>query len=152
MQDEPRLYGVIKETFLLLDFGDQRLFAQFDLTVPRYYALYHIYRCPGLSPGQLSTYMFCDKSNVSRLLRSLEKAGAVERRPHETDGRSLRIYLTPEGCELLTAVSAAHAEYTQERVAMMPESDQQQVIEILNAYNAPLQRDLHPELDETAQE
>ncbi len=150
MKDDARLYGLIKETFLLLDFGDQRLFAEFDLTVPRYYALYHINRCPGLSPGQLTTYMFCDKSNVSRLLRSLEKAGAVERRPHETDGRSLRIYLTPAGCDLLSEAAAAHEQYIRQRVAMMPGPAQQQTIEILNAYNAHLQRDLHPAPDDPA--
>ena len=151
MRDEPRLYGLLKETFLLLDFGDQRLFAEFDLTVPRYYALYHIYRCPGLSPGQLSTRMFCDKSNVSRLLRTLEKAGAVERQPHETDGRSLRVYLTSGGCDLFTAAATAHERYIRQRVAMMPEAAQRQLIETLDTYNAHLQRDLHPELDETAQ-
>ncbi len=150
MHDDTRLYGLIKETFLLLDFGDQRLFAEFDLTVPRYYALYHINRCPGLSPGQLSAYMFCDKSNVSRLLRSLEKVGCVERRPHETDGRSLRIYLTPRGCDLFNAASTAHEAYIRQRVAMMPGPAQEQTIEILNAYNAHLQRDLHPAPDEPA--
>lgn len=144
MLDEARLYGLIKETFLLLDFGDQRLLEQYDLTVPRYYALYHIHRCPGLTPGELSNYMFCDKSNASRLLRSLEQAGAVERRPHESDRRSLRIFLTPTGLTLFTTAAAAHETYIRQRLGLIPAAARSQVCAILETLNEQLQEDLHP--------
>lgn len=125
MTDEVCLYDMIKETFLLLDFGDRRFLEQFDLTVPRYYALSHIANTPGLSPSLLSRYMFCDKSNITRLINGLEQDALVERRPHEQDGRVQRLYLTAAGQARYEAVSRVHRDYVTERMATLgqPEID-----------------------------
>jgi DNA-binding MarR family transcriptional regulator len=114
--DKEKLYNLLKEAFLLLDFGDRQLFARYDLTISRYYALYHINETPGLSISQLSDGMFCDKSNATRVVKGLEKEGLVKREPHETDGRTLRLFLTPAGQEKLTIASAAHDAYNQTRL------------------------------------
>lgn len=110
------LYELIKEAFLLLDFGDRRLLEPFGLSTSRYYALYHIAAAPGISPSRLSSLMFCDKSNISRLLHELEGAGLVERRPHEGDGRAQRLFLTPGGRTLQRQVGGAHAAYVAQRL------------------------------------
>lgn len=47
--------------------------------------------------------MFCDKSNITRLVRALEDEGIVCRRPHESDGRALRLYLTDQGGSFVMA-------------------------------------------------
>jgi DNA-binding MarR family transcriptional regulator len=114
--DKEKLYNLLKEAFLLLDFGDRQLFARYDLTISRYYALYHIDEDPGLSISQLSDGMFCDKSNATRVVKGLEKDGLVIREPHETDGRTLRLFLTTAGKQLLTTASAAHTAYNQSRL------------------------------------
>lgn len=114
--DKEKLYNLLKEAFLLLDFGDRQLFARYDLTISRYYALYHIDEALGLSISQLSDRMFCDKSNATRVVKGLEKDGLVIREPHETDGRTLRLFLTTAGKQLLTTASTAHTEYNQSRL------------------------------------
>jgi DNA-binding MarR family transcriptional regulator len=116
MEDAYHLYSLLKESFLLLDFGDRQLFEQFGLTVPRYYALYHVAMSPGISPSQLSNLMFCDKSNITRLLQSLEAEGLIERQSHEFDGRVQRIYLTELGAALQSRVSTAHDDFVQARL------------------------------------
>jgi DNA-binding MarR family transcriptional regulator len=135
MTDEVCLYDMIKETFLLLDFGDRRFLEQFDLTVPRYYALSHIANTPGLSPSLLSRYMFCDKSNITRLINGLEQDALVERRPHEQDGRVQRLYLTAAGQARYKAVSLAHREFVMERMATLGQPEIDNVLGQLSRLN-----------------
>ena len=52
--------------------------------------------------------MFCDRSNVTRLVRRLESEGLVTRQPHESDGRVLCSYLTEQGESLREEVRSAH--------------------------------------------
>jgi DNA-binding MarR family transcriptional regulator len=111
-----RLYNLLKETFLLLDFGDRQLFEQFHLSIPRTYALYHIASTPGISPSQLSERMFCDKSNITRLVQGLESDGLVIRRPHESDGRATCLHLTPAGAALAARVTVAHEQSVEARL------------------------------------
>lgn len=114
---EEQLYNLLKETFLKLDAGDRTFFSRYDLTVPRYYALYHIAEAPGISLSQLSDRMLCDKSNVTRIIKGLEMDGLVCRRAHESDGRTLRLFLTKDGTAVHSEVSAAHAAFNVERLA-----------------------------------
>ena len=115
MDGENALYNVLKEIFLLLDDGDRRLLADFDLTVPRFYALFHLGANPGLSISELSDLMFCDKSNITRLVKSLEADDLVERRRHETDGRVRCLFLTPEGDNLRRNALALHNKHNELR-------------------------------------
>lgn len=115
MDEANNLYTVLKEIFLLLDDGDRRLLANFDLTVPRFYALLHLGDNPGLSVSELSDLMFCDKSNVTRLIKTLEADGLVYRLPHDSDGRVLCLYLTPKGEGLRKNVLAAHRDRNERR-------------------------------------
>ncbi|MFO7539160.1 MAG: MarR family transcriptional regulator [Chloroflexota bacterium] len=139
MNDEKeKLYSLLKEAFLLLDFGDRQLFARYNLTISRYYALYHINQEPGLSISQLSDGMFCDKSNATRVVKGLEKDGLVIREPHETDGRTLRLFLTPAGQELLKITSVAHNEYNQIRLNGINEVLRRNLIEGLDILNERL--------------
>lgn len=115
MDEAYALYNVLKEIFLLLDDGDRRLLADFDLTVPRFYALRHLGAQPGLSVSRLSDLMFCDKSNITRLVQGLEADNLVRRRRHETDGRIHCLYLTSEGEELHHRVFRVHNEHNKRR-------------------------------------
>ena len=114
------LYDLIKESFLLLDFGDRALFERYGLSVSRYYALHHIAGNPGLSPSRLSQLMFCDKSNITRLLQGLEADGYVMRHAHESDARVQRLFLTDKGQQLHDQVCTAHMDSIQERLGALP--------------------------------
>lgn len=143
MSDVEHLYNLLKETFFLLDDGDRRLFGQFDLSAPRFYALSHIAAEPGLSLSQLSNYMFCDKSNITRIIRGLERDGYLERRPHETDGRSLRLFLTEKGTAVYQTVDSAHKAYNQERFQQLDCPQQQNLEAHLASLNDYLRTILH---------
>ncbi|MDA0246267.1 MAG: MarR family transcriptional regulator [Chloroflexi bacterium] len=108
-------YELLKEIFLLLDDGDRRLLNRFNLSVPRFYTLLHLGTLPGMTPNQLSELMFCDKSNVTRLIKNLEQDGHVVRRPHENDGRSVRLFLTEQGIRVRQEAMQSHQQYNERR-------------------------------------
>lgn len=142
MCNQEKLYNLLKEAFLLLDFGDRQLFTRYNLTAPRFYALFHINQEPGISLTQLSNRMFCDKSNATRIIKGLEAEGYVNRQPHETDGRSLRLYLTPEGTAVCQKVIVAHQAFNQVRLDCITEIEQGNLLHGLAQLNQQLQKEL----------
>jgi DNA-binding MarR family transcriptional regulator len=142
MSERETLYNLLKQTFILLDDGDRRLFGRFNLTSPRYYALHHIAEKPGLSSSELSDRLLCDKSNVTRIVKGLEKAGLIIRKRHETDGRSLRLYLTSSGENICTEVAAAHQTYNNLRLNCISDISQGNLLENLTLLNTSLHQEL----------
>ena len=138
MTGRGHLYDLIKEAFLLLDFGDRGLFDQFGLSISRYYALHHIAIDPGLSPSRLSQLMFCDKSNITRLLQGLEGDAYIQRCQHEQDGRVQRLYLTERGIHLHNEVCAAHLDSIEQRFAALSEPTTAQLTTTLTDLNRAL--------------
>ena len=115
MSDGQEIYTLLNEIYLILDDGDRRLFGQFDLTPPRYYALVHIGAKPGISLSKLSSLMLCDKSNATRIVKGLENEDLVYRLPHETDGRTIRLFLSERGQEIRQKAISAHSRYNKKR-------------------------------------
>jgi len=70
---------------------------------------------PGMSLSELSNLMLCDKSNATRIIKGLETDGLVYRKPHETDGRTLRLYLTDKGEQLRKEAIFAHQSFNSMR-------------------------------------
>jgi len=116
------LYNTLKEIYFSLDNGDRRLLEGYNLSVPRFYLLKHIADNPGITLTQLSTLMLTDKSNITRLIQSIEAEGLVSRQQHETDGRAISLHLTEPGHRLLSDAMRAHAIFTQERFAPLQEN------------------------------
>ena len=142
ISDQTALYNLLKEAFLLLDFGDRVLFSRYNLTAPRFYALVHLGDEPGLSLKRLSQKMFCDKSNATRIFKGLEAEGYAERRKHETDGRSYRLVLTPLGETVREQVIAEHEAYNQMRLDFISHTEQSSLSESLTQLNRQLQLSL----------
>jgi DNA-binding MarR family transcriptional regulator len=105
----------LKKITSCIDNGDRQFLNQFRLTVPRYYTLKHIYENPGISLTTLSALMCIDKSNTTRLVRSINTEGLVRRFRSETDRRTCCLYLTELGEKLFLRASAAHNKFTQDR-------------------------------------
>lgn len=115
MGDGQEIYTLLNEIYLILDDGDRRLLSQFRLSPPRYYVLVHLGDRPGMSLSELSKLLLCDKSNATRIIKGLEGEGLVYRRPHETDGRSIRLYLSQTGQKLRGEAIRAHDHYNRLR-------------------------------------
>lgn len=142
MEQKQHLYNLIKETFIVIDDGDRRLFSRFGLTPPRFYVLFHINEEPGISASDLSQKLLCDKSNVTRIVKGLEQAGHLERRRNENDGRAQHLYLTPSGETLCQEVREAHQLYNTHRLNCLTEQTQTDLLENLTNLHRTLQEAL----------
>ena len=63
----------------------------------------------GLSQTELAVRLRLEKSTVSRLVAELRQRGWIERRRDQTDGRVVRLFLTPEGRAQADRLQAARA-------------------------------------------
>jgi DNA-binding MarR family transcriptional regulator len=52
---------------------------------------------PGITPGELSRWMAAPPTTVSSYVKRLEGRGHLTRKPHRSDRRSYRLYLTAAG-------------------------------------------------------
>jgi DNA-binding MarR family transcriptional regulator len=125
MTNPQKLYGLINEIYLILDDGDRRLLNEFNLSSTRFYTLVHIGERPGISSSQLSQLLICDKSNATRIIKGLEAEGLVVRRPHESDGRSLRLFLSEAGQKLRDEAIKAHQHNNRMRFMELQPDEQQ---------------------------
>jgi DNA-binding MarR family transcriptional regulator len=132
------LYNTLNEIFLLLDDGDRRFFGHYELSPSRYYALFHLLEQPGISFSELSNLMLCDKSNITRIIKGLEADELVVRRPHETDGRTLRLFLSEKGQALCKEAMIAHHVYNQERFSDLEEIKKDNLLEGLQQLKSSL--------------
>lgn len=146
MSDSLMIYNTLNEIFLLLDDGDRRFFGNYELSPSRYYALYHLLEQPGISSSELSNRMFCDKSNITRIVKGLESEGLVIKRPHETDGRTLRLFLSDEGEALCKEAMVAHHNYNRERFSDLEEYKKDNLLEGLQQLKSSLRSRLDVDL------
>jgi len=148
MLDAAQTYNLLKDIFFLLDDGDRRLFGDFNLSVPRFYILWHLGNEPGISSSRLSDLMICDKSNITRLSKGLEADGLVVRQPHESDGRALRLYLTELGETIRQQALQAHLQYNKERFSCCSNEEQATLQQLLLGLKESLTTQLYAETGE----
>ena len=96
-----------------------------DITPEQWAVLNRLWEQDGLSQVELAERTFKDKPGTTRILNLLEKKKLVMRRPDESDGRVMRVFLTQSGLDIREKlVSCAKAvlqkgsqDFTKEEVA-----------------------------------
>jgi DNA-binding MarR family transcriptional regulator len=77
----------------------------------------------GQAPGELASALGIATPTVVRSAKRMQAAGLLERRPHETDGRLVRLWLTRRGRELQPAIEQERA-HLSERVLSELDADE----------------------------
>ena len=72
----------------------------FHITPEQWGVLNCLWEKDGQTQTEIAGIILKDKTNLTRMLDIMEREKLVERRPHEKDRRSYRIYLTPKGKKL----------------------------------------------------
>ncbi|MEO1481774.1 MAG: MarR family transcriptional regulator [Myxococcota bacterium] len=119
-------------------------FAKLGLSVAQHEVLLALGREEGLSQVALASRLLSAKSNVTALLKRLENASLIERRPDAHDGRSQRVFLTPDGRKLLRKSSKVQGEIVQ----LMTEGFEDEEAEALRRSMRRAGRSLARALDE----
>jgi len=100
-------HGVVKES---------------GLSLPQMHTLEILGADGDLRMTELAAKMGITTGSLTVLVDRLERGGFVARKPHETDRRSIRVALTPEGGRLFAEHHKLHAQLTQEILcALSPE-------------------------------
>lgn len=105
------LYNSLKAIFLHIDNAEKAFLNGFNLSVPRFYLLMHIYNHPGINYMDLTDLMLCTKSNTTRIVRSAQEDGLLNRKNHPNDGRSYQLFLTDNGKRIFEQVYPAYLAY-----------------------------------------
>ncbi|GAP15670.1 transcriptional regulator [Longilinea arvoryzae] len=129
---------------LLMNDSDERFFEQFKLGTTRYYTLLHLEQSPGLTLSELSQRLICTKGNMTRILKSMQADGLLERYNDPRDGRAIRHTLTPRGMALLVRVRAAYRNFLDQRYAGLELYEIDSLQRILSRFNRRLEASLRP--------
>ncbi|MEZ5535461.1 MAG: MarR family transcriptional regulator [Thiolinea sp.] len=82
-----------------------------------------LFEQPGLPQAELNRLTFKDKATVTRLLAALEKKQLIIRRIDEEDRRARKIYLSPQGEQLIRNFVPIAQTMQQTLFEGIPESD-----------------------------
>ena len=89
-------------------------------------------------PSDLAAYFGIGKPTLSRQVQLLERLGLVAREADPTDGRAVRLKLSPEGLEKVHAARAARRQRLHDRLTDWPTEDMTQLATLLGKLNALL--------------
>ena len=78
----------------------QKVVNPFGITVDQWEILVILWEEEGITQKDLAEKLYKDQTNIARMLFKLERKGFVHRVTHESDRRSLRVYLTAKGKDI----------------------------------------------------
>ena len=108
-----------------------RFRTQFDISTARFDTLAQLHAAGGESTiGELSAQLMVTSGNVTGVIDGMAADKLVERRPHETDRRSIIISVTPEGRNLFAKVRTAMSKWMGEAMADMTDGEIEQLIKL----------------------
>jgi DNA-binding MarR family transcriptional regulator len=89
----------IKRTWQSIAKMYNQIAAGYGVTMATGFVLLNIDKEKGTPSTALGPKMGTEATSLSRLLKSMEEKGLIERRPNPSDGRGVLIFLTPFGIE-----------------------------------------------------
>ncbi len=120
---------------LLLDQLDADLRREFDISLSEYEVLVRLSENDGqLRMAQLADAMAHSRSRVTHTIARMERAGLVERRTSDSDGRGVIATLTDAGMDLLVRSAPLHVTGVREYlVDLVDDHDFAAVGRVMNA-------------------
>jgi DNA-binding MarR family transcriptional regulator len=98
---EHEIVAALRRIIRAVDLHSRHLVHEVGLTWPQLATLRAAERLGDCSIGSLARAIHLGQPTLTGIVQRLERAGYVERAPHEQDGRSVKISITPRGQNLL---------------------------------------------------
>ena len=112
---------------------------KFDKTLPQFDVMAALDRSKtGLTMGDLSERLMVSNGNVTGVIARLEEEQLVERRIHQSDGRTFVATLTPEGRKQFRKMAKAHENLVDSLFLELSDADILDLMELLDATKASL--------------
>ena len=90
-----------------------------------------IFHRPGISQTLVAERLGVTTASISTSVRELETQGLIERRANPEDARVMLLHLAPFGEEIFEQMFASFTSTFADLLKVLPEDDQQQLIELL---------------------
>lgn len=143
-RDQLRLWLRLLSCAMVVDKRLRAMLAtEFDTTLPRFDVLAALERAgsrgeDGLTMGQLSRALLVSNGNVTALVQTLVREGAVETLPSPTDRRASVVRLTPAGAEGFAAQAARHHGMIEALFAGLSPADSKALYRLLGRLKASI--------------
>ena len=106
---------------------------EFDFTLPRFDLMAQLYRHPeGLSMSSLAEMMMVSGGNVTNIVKQLDKAGLVKRKPQASDNRSFIVTLSKQGLRKFEQMMPVHERWIVSMMDSLKPEDIQSLMENLD--------------------
>jgi DNA-binding MarR family transcriptional regulator len=130
-----RLPPLLRRAWYGLNQAFRRRIAHLDLTPDQFTVMRTLLEGDekGMTQRELSRAMSSDPNTVASLLERMEKAGYVERQPHERDRRAHRIKLLSRGRETYEAARDIAVALQSEVLSVLPERERESFLRSLAA-------------------
>ena len=125
-----RLPPLLRRAWYGLNQAFRRRIAHLEITPDQFTAMRILIECEAapLSQCDLTRLMSSDPNTVASLLKRMERAGLLERKPHETDRRAHRIRVKPAGKRKYGAAREIAVALQSEVLAVLPEKRREEFL------------------------
>lgn len=107
-------------------------------TLPRFDVLAALYRRrEGVTMSELSRLLLVSNGNATAVVDRLEGDGLVQRRPSDTDRRTVFVALTADGLQRFEGLAAEHEAEVDQLFAGLSDADLETLTEILKRMRKP---------------
>jgi MarR family transcriptional regulator, organic hydroperoxide resistance regulator len=96
------------------------------------FILRELWREDGLTPGQIARRLDLATPTVTKMANRMEAAGLVERRPHPTDRRLVRIQLTDRGRALENVIGEVMDGVTERALRTLDVDERRELVRMLD--------------------
>lgn len=110
----------------------EKLLNPYDLTAEQFHLLKNISSNKALSQNELCDIVQKSAANVTRILDRLERKGFVKREKNPADRRSIHLFLTVRGQELVDEVSSLFENFSRLLTKGISNQEQTKLAEILH--------------------
>ena len=123
-----KLYRLIKDVFVLMDYGDRYILEAFGLTSLQYRLLTLLYLENEQRLATLASRMLVARSTITRTIDQMEAAQLVERTNDPGDRRAQQVKLTRPGITVLRQATEAHQAALRDRFEFLVGTEEQSFI------------------------
>jgi DNA-binding MarR family transcriptional regulator len=116
----------------------KRMRARIGVTGPQRLVLRILLVAPDATPSAIARTLYFDRSTVTVILRSLERAKLVKRAPHATDKRAITLALTPKGRSIAEQRTGTIEALFRRAISRVPDKDVKAARRVLEAIAAEL--------------
>ena len=118
----------------------------YNITPEQWSVLYHVADNEGMIQKEIAARTYKDKPTVTRILHQLEHKGYITRKEDEVDRRSVRIYVSDQGRQLIAETIAIEESISDEVRTSIGDQSHDQLKQYLTELNSYFNNELETEV------